>query len=215
MESCSFSTFLIFLRILNYYLDQLMPSSIIKDLMDPLLSVDYTWSKMQEILSTRCVTQKLSIINDLLVKNLNSTFFLHFVQCSLFRFEIQTLLRKILVRFTSQLPFQRVIVVFPSPPFGNRASTENTVWAIIYIGYPFDGSGSKGRKKGKLQGGIGKWKEKRNTVPYPGQYTDQKLEGLCVPVSKSSREWEQVIVDKTAAHLFACLFFNHTWGKDD
>lgn len=39
-ESCSFSPFLIFLCILNYE-DQLMLSSIIKDLMDPLLSVDY------------------------------------------------------------------------------------------------------------------------------------------------------------------------------
>lgn len=143
MESCSFSTFLIFLWILNYYLDQLMPSSIIKDLMDPLLSVDYTWSKMQEILSTRCVTQQLSI-SDLLVKTLTALFFfLCVVQCSLFRFEIQTLLRKILVCFTPQLPFQTVIVVLPSPLFGNCASTENAVWAIIYIGYPFDGSGSK------------------------------------------------------------------------
>jgi len=42
MESCSFSTFLIFLWILSDYLDQLMLSSVIKDLMDPLLSVDYT-----------------------------------------------------------------------------------------------------------------------------------------------------------------------------
>lgn len=32
---------LIFLCILNDYLDQLMLSSIIKDLMDPLLSVEY------------------------------------------------------------------------------------------------------------------------------------------------------------------------------
>lgn len=36
------------------------------------------------------------------------------------------------------------------------------------------------------------------------QCTGQKLEGLCVPVPKSSREKEQILV--TAIHLFACLF---------
>lgn len=45
-----------------------MLSSIIKDLMDSLLSVDYTWGKMQEVLRRRFVTQKLSIISDLLMK---------------------------------------------------------------------------------------------------------------------------------------------------
>lgn len=44
--------------------------------------------------------------------------------------------------FTSQLSFQTVIVGFPSPFFGNHASAENTVGAIIYICYPFDGLGS-------------------------------------------------------------------------
>lgn len=68
MDSCCFSKFLIFLSILNCYLDQLMLSSIIKDLMDSLLSVDYTSGKMQEVLRRRFVTQKLSIIRDLLVK---------------------------------------------------------------------------------------------------------------------------------------------------
>lgn len=52
----------------KWLLDQLVLSSAIKDLTDPLLSVDYTWGNMQEILSRRCVTQQLSIISDLLVK---------------------------------------------------------------------------------------------------------------------------------------------------
>lgn len=45
-----------------------MLSSIIKDLMDSLLSVDYTSGKMQEVLRRRFVTQKLPIIRDLRVK---------------------------------------------------------------------------------------------------------------------------------------------------
>lgn len=68
MDSCWFSKFLIFLSILNCYLDQLVLSSIIKDLMDSILSVDYTRGKMQEVLRRRFVTQKLSIISDSLVK---------------------------------------------------------------------------------------------------------------------------------------------------
>lgn len=45
------------LWILIYYLNQLMFSTIIKDLMGPFLSVDYTSGKMQEILSRRYVIQ--------------------------------------------------------------------------------------------------------------------------------------------------------------
>lgn len=109
IESCSLSTCLVFMWILNHYLDQLMLLSIIKDLMD-LLSVDYTWVKKQEILRRRCVTQQLCIISGLLVRTLTAYFF-NVVQCSLFRFETQTLLRKILFYFTSHLSFQTVIVV--------------------------------------------------------------------------------------------------------
>lgn len=47
-----------------------MLSSIIKDLMDPLLSVDYAWDKMQKILSRRCVIQQLSVINDVLMNKI-------------------------------------------------------------------------------------------------------------------------------------------------
>lgn len=47
-----------------------MLSSIIKDLMDPLLSVDYAWGEMQKILSRRCVIQQLSVINDLLMNKI-------------------------------------------------------------------------------------------------------------------------------------------------
>lgn len=47
-----------------------MLSSIIKDLMDPLLSVDYAWDKMQKILSRRCVIQQLSVINGALMNKM-------------------------------------------------------------------------------------------------------------------------------------------------
>lgn len=53
-----------------------MLSSIIKDLMDPLLSVDYAWGKMQKILSRRCV-QQLSVVNDFLMNKIK----FHIILC--------------------------------------------------------------------------------------------------------------------------------------
>lgn len=38
------------------------------------------------------------------------------------------------------------------------------------------------------------------------QCAGQKLKGICVPVPKSSREWEQILVSEIAIHFFACLF---------
>lgn len=65
-------------------------------------------------------------------------------------------------------------------------------------------------EEGEAAGQYGEAERRMKYGPLPWQNRAQKLEGRCVPVSKSSREWEQIIVDKAAIHFFACHAFNHS-----